>query len=336
MIQHNGKLVLGVDMGNYNMKTAHNCFPSAYMELAGDGNNYRHTLRCGGKVYALGGKRVAQRDDKASMNDDFLILTQFAIAMELEACRLGAGTYDISLATALPPAYLTSREMRSNLKQFFRRQMDFRYNGRRYRVNISKVYVCPQGIAAAYAGVRTEEMERRNTTFASPMEMLSKEAISVLVDIGGGTVDPVVLKYGLPQPMEDENPAKGIIWTYSNIRRDIKAKTGQDISEEAVNMVLNGEPVRMDNASLEIIRDHMDSYANRLLMELREKGLPFSTAYTIVQGGGAGFVRNQWKRLDTFAALDFLPEIRATAMGCEVMARRMMLREEQKAEKRVS
>ncbi len=240
MIQHNGKLVLGVDMGNYNMKTAHNCFPSAYMELAGDGNNYRHTLRCGGKVYALGGKRVAQRDDKASMNDDFLILTQFAIAMELEACRLGAGTYDISLATALPPAYLTSREMRSNLKQFFRRQMDFRYNGRRYRVNISKVYVCPQGIAAAYAGVRTEEMERRNTAFASPMELLSKEAISVLVDIGGGTVDPVVLKYGLPQPMEDENPAKGIIWTYSNIRRDIKAKTGQDISEEAVNMVLNG------------------------------------------------------------------------------------------------
>ena len=37
-----------------------------------------------------------------AMNDDFLILTQFAIAMELETCRLGAGTYDISLATALP------------------------------------------------------------------------------------------------------------------------------------------------------------------------------------------------------------------------------------------
>lgn len=335
MIRHNGKLILGVDMGNYNMKTAHVCFSSAYMELAGDGNNYRHTLRCGDRVYALGGKRVAQRDDKTAMNEDFLILTQFAIAMELEACRLGAGTYDISLATALPPAYLTSREMRSNLKQFFRRQMDFRYNGRRYRVNATKVYVCPQGIAAAYADVRTEGMERENSAFGSPMELLAEEAIGVLVDIGGGTVDPVVLKYGLPQPMEDENPAKGIIWTYGNIRRDIKAKTGQDISEEAVNMVLNGEPVRMDGTSLEIIRSHMDSYANRLLMELREKGLPFATAYTIVQGGGAGFVRDQWKKLDTFAALDFLPEIRATAMGCEVMARRMMLREEQRLEKQV-
>ena len=301
MIQHNKKLILGVDMGNYNMKTAHVCFPSAYMELAGDGNNYRHTLRCGGRVYALGGKRVAQRDDKASMNEDFLILTQFAIAMELEACRLGAGTYDISLATALPPAYLTSREMRSSLKQFFRRQMDFRYNGRRYRVNITKVYVCPQGIAAAYAGVRTEGMEQGKGAFGSPIELLAKEAISVLVDIGGGTVDPVVLKYGLPQPMEDENPAKGIIWTYSNIRRDIKAKTGQDISEEAVNMVLNGEPVRMDNASLEIIRDHMDSYANRLFMELKEKGLPFATSYTIVQGGGAARAGDGLQRL----AFDF-------------------------------
>ena len=335
MIQHNKKLILGVDMGNYNMKTAHVCFPSAYMELAGDGNNYRHTLRCGGRVYALGGKRVAQRDDKASMNEDFLILTQFAIAMELEACRLEAGTYDISLATALPPAYLTNREMRSSLKQFFRRQMDFRYNGRRYRVNITKVYVCPQGIAAAYAGVQTEGMEQGKGAFGSPIELLAKEAISVLVDIGGGTVDPVVLKYGLPQPMEDENPAKGIIWTYSNIRRDIKAKTGQDISEEAINMTVNGEPVRMDETSLEIIQSHMDSYANRLFMELKEKGLPFATAYTIVQGGGAGFVRSQWKQLSSFAALDFLPEIRATAMGCEVMARRMMLREEQRPEKRV-
>ena len=179
MIQHNGKLILGVDMGNYNMKTAHVCFPSAYRELAGDGNNYQHTLRCGGKVYALGGKRVAQRDDKASTNEDFLILTQFAIAMELEACQLGPGTYDIFLAIALPPAYLTNQEMRSNLKQSFRRQLDFRHNGRRYRVNIAKVYVCPQGIAAAYAGVRTEEMERRNALFASPMELLSKEAMGV-------------------------------------------------------------------------------------------------------------------------------------------------------------
>ena len=89
MIRHNGKIILGVDLGNYNIKTEHVCFPSAFVELAGDGNNYSHTLRYNGRYYALGGKRVAQRDDKASMNDDFLILTQFAIARELNANGIG-------------------------------------------------------------------------------------------------------------------------------------------------------------------------------------------------------------------------------------------------------
>ena len=78
MIRHHEKMILGVDMGNFNMKTEHTCFPSAYVELTGDGNQYSHTLRYNNRFYALGGKRVAQRDDKVSVNEDFLILTQFA------------------------------------------------------------------------------------------------------------------------------------------------------------------------------------------------------------------------------------------------------------------
>lgn len=120
-----------------------------------------------------------------------------------------------------------------------------------------------------------------------------------------------------------------------SIRRDIKAKTGADISEDAVNMYLNGENIRMDEASAGIIREHITAYSNRLLMELREKGLPFATAYTLVQGGGAKFVRDAWKGQASFAAIDFLPEIKATAMGCEVMAQRMMAREERQKESRV-
>ena len=92
----------------------------------------------------------------------------------------------------------------------------------------------------------------------------------------------------------------------------------------------------MDEISTGIIREHIDHYANRLLMELREKGLPFATAYTLVQGGGAKFVRNAWREYASFAALDFLPEIKATAMGCEVITQRMMAREELKPESRVS
>ena len=82
MLYHNHQMILGVDMGNYNMKTAKVCFPSAYLELAGDGNDYQHTLFYNGKHYALGGPRVVQQEDKDA-SEDFLILTQFAIAREL-------------------------------------------------------------------------------------------------------------------------------------------------------------------------------------------------------------------------------------------------------------
>ena len=51
MIRHNGKIILGVDLGNYNIKAENVCFPSAYVELAGDGNNYSHTLQHNGKYY---------------------------------------------------------------------------------------------------------------------------------------------------------------------------------------------------------------------------------------------------------------------------------------------
>lgn len=339
MIRHNGHIILGIDLGNFNMKTASQCFPSTYVELTGNGNSYAHTLQYEGRSYALGGKRVPQRDDKA--HEDFLILLMFAIGRELEANGLNSGGYDLYLSTGLPPAYLNNREMRGSLKQFFRRQLAFQYNGRRYKINIVKVYVCPQAIAAMYANVMTDRMTPLAESgilgpqTACPLDLLINEPIGILVDIGGGTVDPVIMKYGVPEPFEDENPARGVIWTYNRIRGDVKAKSGNDLTEDAVNRFLIGEPVRLGAQDAEMIQEHMRRYAAQLLMELREKRLPFSTAYTIVQGGVAEMVREEWCKLSSFAMLDFLPEIKATAMGCEVMARRMMEKAEEKQEGKV-
>mgnify|MGYP001781709099 CR=1 FL=1 len=60
-------------------------------------------------------------------------------------------------------------------------------------------------------------------------------------------------------------------------------------------------------------------------MTLREKQLPISTAYVLLMGGGACLVRNAWYQMEsTFAKLDFLGEIKATAMGSEVMTKRAL------------
>lgn len=144
LIRHNNKIILGVDMGNFNMKTAGCCFPSAFVELTGNGNRYEHTLRYEGRDYALGGKRVAQRDDKAAMNEDFLVLTLFAIAMELEQNKMPPSAYDVYLSTALPPAYLNNREMRSGLKQFSAGRPPFSITARNTRSTSSRSMCAPR------------------------------------------------------------------------------------------------------------------------------------------------------------------------------------------------
>lgn len=212
--------------------------------------------------------------------------------------------------------------------------MNFQYNGRGYRINAVRVYVCPQGTAAIYANVLTDgmkEMVEKGQILPTtrPIDLLVREPLSILIDIGGGTVCPIVLEYGIPQPFADENPTRGVIWTYGQIRRDIKAKTNADISESVVNKYLMGEPIRMSDAAKGIIQEHIERYAKKTLMQLREKGLPFSNANTILLGGGAGYVRRYWSGLENFAMLNFLGEIRATAKGCEVIALRILERREQ-------
>lgn len=348
MIRYNGKIILGIDLGNYNIKTSQTCFPAAYMELPGDGKQYNNVLKYEKGTYILGGSRVAQRDDKSAVNgeqkltnSDYLYLSQFAIAMELEANGCPPGDYEIHLSTALPPAYLSNKEMLRNLKQFYRRQMNFQYNGRFYRVNVARVYVCPQGTAAIYANVLTDGMQRmaekgQIAQSSRPIDILVQEPLSILIDIGGGTVCPVVLEYGVPQPFADENPTRGVIWTYGQIQRDIKAKTSMDISENVINKYLMGEQIRISESGKSIVQEHIERYAKQTLMQLREKGLPFSNAYTILMGGGAKHVRRYWDSLDNFAILDYLSEIRSTARGCEAMAQRILERQGQELESRVS
>ena len=345
MLQYGNRLIIGVDLGNYNMKTSTTCFPSAYTEQAGDGGNFDHILKFQDRYYALGGERVKQRDDKADVNNDFLILTLFAIAQELVGNQMKPGSYEIYLGATLPPAYMKNNEMRKNLKQYFRSEFSFSYNGERYKVNIIRVFICPQATSALYGNVLTEEMKKSMALMrpeeqeeyrktARPIDILAEEPIAVLVDIGGGTGDPVILHYGVPQPFEDDSPVKGVIYTYNRIAGMMKSRYGSEVSEVAINKLLSGEKIRISDAQADEIRTQMEKYSQQSFLQLQEKKLPFSTAYTLVLGGGAEAVRSAWTNMAGFAKLDFLVEIKANAIGSEKLVERALQKlEEEKKQK---
>ena len=330
MIRYKDRLILGVDTGNYNMKTATACFTSGYAELLGPGSQYSDVLKFRGKHYALCDMRVPKRDDK-SANGDFLILTLFAIAKELTRHNIKSGAHNIVLVVGLPPAHMEIEGLKQSLKDYYTGQMAFSYNGCKYNLDIGKVFVCPQGFAALLSNTLTEDMQALSAQNqlvgdARPIDILAKEPLAVLVDIGGGTVDSIVLRYGVPQPFDFDDPPDGIIKSYTKVARAIKARTGNTIDEATINMVLAGENVRISDIEAALIREHMESYAERLFLQLSEKGLPFSNSYTLLVGGGSKVVRSCWSGKDVFAKLDYIGDVKAGAEGYEAMALRALMK----------
>ena len=325
------KLILGIDGGNYNTKTQTSCFTSGFSELAGNELRFEDMLEFNGRHFALSDNRIPVRDDKTH-NEDFFLLTLFAIGKELTQHRMPSGDYNIVLATGLPPGHLSIKDLKRQTQDYYKRHADFIYNSRRYKIDISRVVVCPQGYAALLAPTMTEEMEllaQENDLSGEsrPIDILTKEPYAILLDIGGGTVEPIIMKYGIPQPDVHISLSEGIITAYNGISTEIKAKSGRDVSEHLISLVLNNKPVRINETDSMFIHERIQRYADNLLLKLAELKLPFNNSYVLNMGGGAKIIKQCWQNSrHLFGKLDYVSDIRANASGYEEMAFRALLR----------
>ncbi len=331
MKRYQNQLIIGVDTGNFNIKTQTACFTSGYQELAGSELRFEDMLEYGGRHFALSGVRKPVRDDKTA-NEDFFLLTLFAIGKELTQHKVPPGSYNIVLAVGLPPGHLSVKNLKQQTQEYYRKRADFVYNNSRYQIDVSRVIVCPQGYAALLARTATDEMEtlameNRLGDESRPIDVLTKEPLAILLDIGGGTVDPVVLKEGVPQPDAHFSLSEGIITAYNEISAEIKAKSGRDVSEAVISLVLDGKPARVDEADARYILERIQRYADNLLMKLMEQKLSFGSSYVLLMGGGSKVIRSCWENSrHLFGKLDFIGDLRANAAGYEEMALRALLR----------
>lgn len=317
-------LVIGIDHGNYNIKTASSCFVAGY-KTVGKNSNFTEMLEYDGKHYSLSRQRLKMRLDKA--DTDFLILTLFAIAKELEHYRLPGDVYDAALSVGLPPEFIERMDLKERLREFYRGEWIFTYNnGIEYGVKVDKVFVCPQNFAGAMARIGSDEMNRLNLAAKRPYDIICREPETLLIDIGGGTVDVVGLQYGLPVPEYHKSLPEGLINLYKLINDDVRAQTGSELSETVINSVLQDEPNCVSESDKRLIMEHMYAYTDRLLMSLDEYRLPFRGSYNLVMGGGVKLVKKSWKAHGSFGKLDFLSDIRANAQGFEEMAYEALMR----------
>ena len=145
----NQRIIIPMDHGNRNLKTAQHVFTSGLIEsdcrpVLGEYLYYNH------RYYTLSEQRIPYMRDKTS-DERFFILTLFGIAMEAER-RVPAecnSVLQVELPIGLPPKHYGALHEKF-AKYFLNRGIQkFTYNKREYQVEIVSVATFPQDYAAA-------------------------------------------------------------------------------------------------------------------------------------------------------------------------------------------
>jgi len=317
MIKVNSQTIIGIDTGNYNVKTANTCFVSGYKQV-GKNDFFEDKLCYDGRYYVLTKTPVVIRDDKSG-NEDFLILSMFAIAKELEARGIDFKSVDeVVLGVGLPPGKMAIMDYRENLEKYYEGSLCFTYKENLIKVDVKKVLVFPQCYSTLMWNNRTRRMQELEPNSETTLyQYLSKEAQSLLIDIGGGTVDVVSLEYGKMTADDYYSLDLGLRRCILDVNRQIEMSTGEPLGESFITNYLQGKNVRITESDRKMIDRAVDSYIDSLIINLESRGIPIRKSYVVLMGGNAELVWGKLKNRNVFGYLDILPDISANAKGYE-------------------
>ena len=297
------KIIVPIDHGNRNIKTKTNIFTSGVIEsdckpVLGEYLYYN------GRYYTLSEQRIPYMRDK-TQDERFFILTLFGIAMEAE--RQGRNTGEeilyVDLPVGLPPKHYGVLHKR--FREYFigMGKLEFAYKGKEYVVQIEDAYVFPQDYAAAM-------------TIYSQITEYSKVTT---VDIGGFTIDYLLLRNGRPDLSVCDSLEKGVIIMYNKIISRMNAEHDLLLEDTDIDSIIKGEKTDYSESILRLVREMVKTYVDDLLGTLRELGLDLRTGRVVFIGGGALLLREYLETSDKIGKCVFVTDICANAKGYELL-----------------
>lgn len=298
-------MLIAIDHGNKQMKTAHKTFPSGLCESDTRPPFGENVLFYKGKYYTLSEQRIPYMRDKTT-DERFFILTLFAIAFELRFLRCPANEVtDIQLAVGLPPAHYGTQYQRFEKYFLVRGVTEYDLDGRTYHIHISGAMCFPQ----AYAAVMPVYPR---------IQQLSK---AVVVDIGGFTADYLLIKNGQADLSVCDSLENGVITLYNRIKSKVNADYDLLIDESDIDAVLQDRPYEYSEAIVRLIKDQAQLFIDDLFGKLRERMIDLRTGKAIFVGGGSILLRRQIEASGKVGSTIFVNEISANTKGYELLYR---------------
>jgi plasmid segregation protein ParM len=290
-------MMIGIDSGYGNIKTANCCFPSCVSAYDVEPVFKENLLIYDGRYYLIGeGHKEFLADKTKDM--DYYVLTLAAIAREMNIKKLTTGK--VRIAAGLPLTWVSGQrtEFREYLMQ--NRELDFTFRGTDYHVELVGVDIFPQG-------------------FAAVADKLSEfKGVNMLCDIGNGTMNIMFIN--------DKKPVAGNMFTekYGThqcllaVRENVMRVHHTTVDDAIINRVFRFGTADISPEFLKTITDTATEYVLGIFKRLREHEYNPELMRLYVLGGGSCLIRN----FGTFEAdrVTINDDICATAKGYEYLA----------------
>jgi len=297
MKQYKEKLIVGIDHGYGNMKTAGHCFKTGIMGYETEPLFTKDMLEYGGRYYLIGEGHKEFLPDKIK-DEDYYLLTLVAVAEELK--DKGLSDADVIIAAGLPLTWTSGQKNEFAAYLSKNEEVSYTYQHTAYHVRIAGVRIYPQGYAAVAEFVAT------------------MKGLSVVADIGNGTMNTLFLANGRPISSKMYTEKFGTYQCTLAIREEFLQKTHRDIHDVIIDEVLQNGTADIPTADLKIIKTTAAEYVRDIFRRLREHGYDEGTMTLYITGGGGCLVRNFAKCNPERVKL--VDDICAAAKGYEYMA----------------
>ena len=294
-------IIIGVDHGYGNIKTANHVFRTG---IAGYDHEPLFTgdmLVYGGRYYVIGEGHKEFVPQKQS-DEDYYLLTLAGIAMELK--DEGLTEADVIIAAGLPLTWTSGQKEAFAAYLTRTAEVSFTFRKIDYHVRILGARIYPQGYAAV-------------AEYAPSMK-----GVNVIADIGNGTMNTLFIIDGRPQVGRMFTEKFGTHQCTLAIREAYMREYGSALDEATTESILITGTANIPKDRQKLVRMVAEEYVGGIFRSLREHGYDGSTMDLIVTGGGGCLVKNFYRTKGS--RVRFIDDIRAAAKGYEYLAELQM------------
>ena len=296
-------IIIGIDHGYGNIKTAHCCFKTGVAAYDKEPTFKSNLLVYEGRYYLIGEEHKEFISDKMT-DSDYYILTLAAVARELYARNLESSA--VYLAAGLPLTWVS--EQKDEFKAYLLRKphVDFVFKKRTFHVDFVGADIFPQGFAAVAGQLGTFR------------------GVNMICDIGNGTMNVMFITDCRPQSGNMFTEKFGTNQCMLNIREQLMRKFGSIPDDAIIASVLRYGTADIAQKYLEVIKAAATEYVAGIFRKLREHEYNPDLMKLYVVGGGGCMIKN-FGQYDPKRVI-IKEDICATAKGYEYMAKQKLQR----------